>query len=66
MYWSEGPVWLESQQTLLWSDISNNRIVSWNEKDGMTVWREPSNFTNGHYLDLTRQSASLQPWRTRL
>ncbi|MCZ2721043.1 SMP-30/gluconolactonase/LRE family protein [Marinomonas sp. 15G1-11] len=50
--WSEGPVWLEPQQTLLWSDIPNNRILSWSSDKGMTVWRSPSNFTNGHYLDL--------------
>ncbi|MFT2110763.1 SMP-30/gluconolactonase/LRE family protein [Marinomonas sp. 2405UD68-3] len=50
--WSEGPVWLESQQTLLWSDIPNNRILSWTANEGMAVWRESSNFTNGHYLDL--------------
>lgn len=50
--WSEGPVWLEEAQTLLWSDIPNNRILSWNEKEGIQVWLEPSNFSNGHYLDL--------------
>jgi gluconolactonase len=50
--WSEGPVWLEKEQTLLWSDIPNNRILSWNEKQGMSVWRQPANFSNGHYFDL--------------
>lgn len=50
--WSEGPVWLEASQTLLWSDIPNNRILSWNHQQGMGVWRSPANFTNGHYLDL--------------
>ncbi len=50
--WNEGPVWLETAQTLLWSDIPNNRILSWNSKQGLQVWRSPANFTNGHYLDL--------------
>jgi gluconolactonase len=50
--WSEGPVWLDHSQTLLWSDIPNNRILSWNEEEGLRVWRSPANFTNGHYLDL--------------
>ncbi|MFT6404149.1 MAG: gluconolactonase [Marinomonas primoryensis] len=50
--WSEGPVWLETSQTLLWSDIPNNRILSWQHEQGVEVWRSPANFTNGHYLDL--------------
>ncbi|MEL0636993.1 SMP-30/gluconolactonase/LRE family protein [Marinomonas sp. TI.3.20] len=50
--WSEGPAWLENEQTLLWSDIPNNRILSWNEEKGMSVWRQPANFSNGHYFDL--------------
>lgn len=50
--WSEGPVWIESHQALLWSDIPNNRILRWTDSQGVTVWRDPSNFTNGHYLDL--------------
>ena len=50
--WNEGPVWLPESQTLLWSDIPNNRIVSWNQQTGSSVWRSPANFTNGHYLDL--------------
>ncbi|WP_394182752.1 SMP-30/gluconolactonase/LRE family protein [Marinomonas posidonica] len=50
--WYEGPVWLEVSQTLLWSDIPNNRILSWNSEQGASIWRSPANFTNGHYLDL--------------
>ncbi|GAB3481785.1 SMP-30/gluconolactonase/LRE family protein [Marinomonas epiphytica] len=50
--WSEGPVWLESEQRLLWSDIPNNRILTWCANEKMSEWRAPSNFTNGHYLDL--------------
>lgn len=50
--WSEGPVWIPAQQALLWSDIPNNRILRWQAGEGMSVWRHPANFTNGHYLDL--------------
>lgn len=49
--WSEGPVWLPQSQQLLWSDIPNNRILSWHPKQGMQVWREAAEFTNGHVLD---------------
>jgi gluconolactonase len=52
--WAEGPVWIDSQQGgyLLWSDIPNNRMMHWSQADGMTVWRDKVEFTNGHTLDL--------------
>jgi gluconolactonase len=50
--WSEGPVWVESEQCVLWSDIPNNRILCWSETQGLNVWREKVEFTNGHFLDL--------------
>lgn len=50
--WSEGPVWIQSQQCILWSDIPNNRMLRWSEKAGMSVWRNNVEFTNGHALDL--------------
>jgi gluconolactonase len=46
--WSEGPVWLKEDASLLWSDIPNNRMLRWHERDGMTVWRNGVEFTNGH------------------
>jgi gluconolactonase len=39
--WSEGPVWIPAKQTVLFSDIPNNKIVSWKEGPG----------TNGLMLD---------------
>ena len=49
--WSEGPVWLPKSQQLLWSDIPNNRMLCWHREQGMQVWREAVEFTNGHALD---------------
>jgi len=49
--WSEGPVWLPQDDSVLWSDIPNNRILRWSATDGMTVWRDRVEFTNGHTLD---------------
>jgi gluconolactonase len=37
---------------IVWSDIKNNRMLRWSEKDGMSVFRSPANFTNGNYRDL--------------
>jgi len=49
--WSEGPVWMPRTQQLLWSDIPNNRMLSWHAEQGMSVWREGVEFTNGHVLE---------------
>lgn len=49
--WGEGPVWLREDDSVLWSDIPNNRMLRWSEVDGMTVWREGVEFTNGHTRD---------------
>jgi gluconolactonase len=50
--WSEGPVWFGDGRYLLWSDIPNNRILKWEESTGeVSVFRQPSNFTNGHTRD---------------
>jgi gluconolactonase len=49
--WSEGPVWMHEDDSLLWSDIPNNRMLRWSGRDGMSVWREKVEFTNGHTRD---------------
>ena len=49
--WSEGPVWLSEDDSLLWSDIPNDRMLRWSAADGMSVWRERVEFTNGHTRD---------------
>ena len=46
--WSEGPVWMHEDDSVLWSDIPNNRMLRWHAQEGMTVWREGIEFTNGH------------------
>ncbi|MFA3917399.1 SMP-30/gluconolactonase/LRE family protein [Ruegeria hyattellae] len=50
--WTEGPVWFAAGRYLLWSDIPNNRIMRFDETDGsVSVFREPSNNSNGHTVD---------------
>ncbi|TQV74369.1 SMP-30/gluconolactonase/LRE family protein [Denitrobaculum tricleocarpae] len=49
--WSEGPVYFSEGDYILWSDIPNNRMLRWSQVEGMSVYREPSNFTNGHTRD---------------
>lgn len=48
--WVEGPVWFGDHQCLLFSDIPNNRILRWTE-DGVTIFRQPSHYANGHTRD---------------
>jgi len=46
--WAEGPVWFGDGRYLLFSDIPNNRIIRWDDCSGATsVFRQPSNFSNG-------------------
>ncbi len=49
--WVEGPVWFGDANCLLFSDIPNNRIMRWTPKVGVSVYREPSNYANGHTRD---------------
>lgn len=55
MRWAEGPVYFSDAGHLLWSDIPNNRIMRWSEDvtggGSVTVYRQPSNYTNGHTRD---------------
>jgi len=50
--WSEGPAWLPSEGSVIWSDIPNNRIMRWTEDAGVEVDRTDVEFTNGRTLDL--------------
>jgi gluconolactonase len=53
MRWAEGPVYFpEDGGYLLVSDIPNNRIMKYSEKDGsFSVFRQPSNWANGNTRD---------------
>jgi len=49
--WAEGPVWFGDARCLLFSDIPNDRMLRWVEGGPVTVFRQPANYTNGHYRD---------------
>lgn len=49
--WTEGPVWFGDANCLLFSDIPNNRIMRWIPDAGLSVFRQPSNYANGHTRD---------------
>ncbi|PDT44340.1 SMP-30/gluconolactonase/LRE family protein [Sinorhizobium fredii] len=49
--WAEGPVWFSDANHLVWSDIPNQRILRWTPEGGVSIFRQPSNFANGHTRD---------------
>jgi gluconolactonase len=49
--WLEGPVWFADANQLLVSDLPNDRILRWTEDGGISVFRQPSGFANGHTRD---------------
>ena len=49
--WAEGPVWFGDADCLLFSDIPNNRIMRWGPTSGLSTYRAPSNYANGHTRD---------------
>ena len=52
MRWAEGPVYFGDQRCLIWSDLPNNRMLRWDEETGqVSIFRSPSNFSNGNTRD---------------
>ena len=49
--WLEGPVWFADLDCLLVSDLPNNRIMRWTESSGISLFRQPSGYANGHTRD---------------
>ncbi|MBI3220001.1 MAG: SMP-30/gluconolactonase/LRE family protein [Bacteroidetes bacterium] len=43
--WSEGPVWVESEKMLLFSDVPKNTIYKWTAEKGAEVYLTPSGYT---------------------
>jgi gluconolactonase len=59
--WSEGPAWSGVGKYLVWSDIPNNRQLRWIEDDGrVTVFRSPSNNSNGNTFDFQGRQLSCE------
>ena len=44
--WSEGPLWLPEQEKVIFSDIPNNSIFEWSEKEGLRLYLKPSGYTD--------------------
>jgi gluconolactonase len=42
--WSEGPLWIKEEGRLLFTDVPENIIYSWSEKDSITIFMKPSGY----------------------
>jgi gluconolactonase len=59
--WTEGPAWNSQGRYFLWSDIPNNRQLRWLEEDGrVSVFRSPSNNSNGNSFDFQGRQLSCE------
>lgn len=43
--WVEGPLWVESEKMLLFSDVMQNRVCKWTAQKGVSGYLEPSGYT---------------------
>lgn len=43
--WTEGPLWVESEQMLLFSDIPANTVYKWTAESGAEIYLKPSGYT---------------------
>jgi gluconolactonase len=61
MMWAEGPAWNGLGRYLVWSDIPNNVQMRWLEEDGhISVYRNPSNYSNGNTFDYQGRELSCE------
>lgn len=44
--WAEGPLWLEKNQMLLFTDVPDNVVYAWREDEGISVYLSPSGYTD--------------------
>ena len=48
----EGPVYFHEDDSVVWSDAHDNRLLRWSPTDGNSVIRQPSHYQSGNYRDL--------------
>src|SRR5262245_11727339 len=59
--WCEGPAWCSQGRYLIWSDIPNNRQLRYLDDDSrVTVFRAPSNNSNGNTFDFQGRQLSCE------
>src|SRR5438093_9669629 len=65
--WAEGPAWSGQGRYLVWSDIPNNRQLRWLDDNGqVSVFRTPSNNSNGNTFDFQGRQISCEHLTRRI
>jgi len=65
--WSEGPAWNGVGRYLAWSDIPNNVQMRYLEEDShVTVFRNPSGYSNGNTFDFEGRELSCEHGNRRV
>lgn len=57
--WSEGPLWVDSLQAVLFSDVPANMIYKWSPKDSLSIYLEYAGHTGEGNKDSNRGSNGL-------
>lgn len=57
--WSEGPLWVDSLQAVLFSDVPTNKIYKWSLKDSLSIYLEYAGHTGEGNKDSNRGSNGL-------
>ncbi|UKE49125.1 MULTISPECIES: SMP-30/gluconolactonase/LRE family protein [Xanthomonas translucens group] len=55
--WSEGPAWVRDGGYLLFNDLPQNTMYRWSERDGLSVFLEPSGYA-GPPLEALREAGA--------
>ena len=45
LFLSEGPLWIERLNSLLFTQVASNKVFKWNENNGLSVYLDPSGYT---------------------
>ncbi|MEM6281193.1 MAG: SMP-30/gluconolactonase/LRE family protein [Chloroflexota bacterium] len=66
MGFTEGPVWLPSQNAVIFTDIPANALMKWSESDGLSVHHDNSHFAIGLYADADERIIACEHTTRRL
>jgi len=56
--WSEGPLWLPSQDFLIVSDVPQNTVYKWTKETGKEVYLKPSGYTTPASAPYSKEEGS--------
>lgn len=53
-YWSEGPLWIEDLQSVIFSDVPANKIYQWNEEEGLSTYLKSAGHSGAENINSGR------------